>query len=104
MAMDGVMGGCEMAAREWSVMRAGDDTDWVIIDDTEYDPDVVCTVHQTNEHSSFTAEDNARLIAAAPDMLAALEAITDQLERIGNSRDVPFIALALVAIAKAKGA
>lgn len=50
------------------------------------------------------AEANANLMAAAPDLLAALEEITDQLERIGNSRDVPFIALALVAIAKAKGA
>lgn len=93
-----------MAAREWSVMRAGDDTDWVVVDDTEYDPDVVCTVHQTNEHSSFTAEENARLIAAAPDMLAALEAITNQLE-FGDSRmDDLFIASAArVAIAKAKG-
>lgn len=94
-----------MAAREWSVMRAGDDTDWVVVDDTEYDPDVVCTVHQTNEHSSFTAEENARLIAAAPDLLVALEAITDQLERIGDSRkDAPFIRSARAVIAEAKGA
>lgn len=94
-----------MAAREWSVMRAGDDTDWVIIDDTEYDPDVVCTVHQTNEHSSFTVEENARLIVSAPKLLAELEAITDHLEQLGyRLNDPPFNGSARAVIAEAKGA
>lgn len=88
-----------MAEREWFVMRAGDDTDWVVVDDTEYDPDVVCTVHETNEHSSFTTEENVRLIAAAPDLLAALEAIMENMELAGFRHP-----LARAAIAKVKGA
>lgn len=50
-------------------------------------------------------EANARLMAAAPDLLSALEAITDQLERIGDPRpgkDGPFIDDARAAIAKAR--
>ncbi len=49
---------------------------------------------------------NARLIAAAPDLLEALIAITNQLERIGDTRehkDGAFIRDARAAIAKATG-
>jgi hypothetical protein len=47
---------------------------------------------------------NARLIAAAPELLDALESITDQLDRVGDHRkDRPFIDAARAAIAKAKG-
>lgn len=47
---------------------------------------------------------NARLIAAAPDLLEALTSIADQLERVGDSRkDAPFIEAARAAIAKAEG-
>lgn len=53
--------------------------------------------------ASKEAESNARLADAAPDLLAALEAITDHLERIGDSlNDVPFIRSARAVIAKAK--
>lgn len=51
-------------------------------------------------------EANAHLIAAAPDLLGALQAITDQLERIGDTRphkDGQFIEDARAAIAKALG-
>lgn len=48
------------------------------------------------------ADANALLIAAAPDLLAALIMITDQLERIGDNRkDAVFIEAARTAIAKA---
>lgn len=50
---------------------------------------------------------NARLIAAAPELLAALVSITDQLERVGDTRpskDGQFIDEARAAIAKASGA
>ena len=56
-------------------------------------------VLETNEHSSFTAEENANLIAAAPDLLAALEAIMANMELSGYRH-----LLASAAIAKAKGA
>lgn len=49
---------------------------------------------------------NARLIAAAPELLEALIAITNQLERIGDTRehkDGAFIRDARAAIAKATG-
>lgn len=51
-------------------------------------------------------EANARLIAASPDLLAALIAITDQLERVGDTReykDGQYITTARAAIARAKG-
>ena len=50
---------------------------------------------------------NARLIAAAPDLLAALECITDQLERVCDTRkhkDGELIDTARAVIAKAIGA
>jgi hypothetical protein len=50
---------------------------------------------------------NARLIAAAPELLEALMAITDQLEHIGDTRphkDGEYIEMARAAIAKATGA
>ena len=49
---------------------------------------------------------NARLIAAAPELLEALIAITNQLERVGDDRphkDGQFIEDARAAIAKATG-
>jgi hypothetical protein len=52
------------------------------------------------------SEANARLIAAAPDLLAALIAIADQLERVGDTRrhkDGQYIDEARAAIAKAEG-
>lgn len=57
--------------------------------------------------SSDVCDANARLIAAAPELYAALEAITDQLERIGDTRphkDGQFIDDARAALKKAQGA
>ena len=51
-------------------------------------------------------EADARLIAAAPELLEALIAITNQLERVGDDRphkDGQFIEDARAAIAKATG-
>lgn len=56
-----------------------------------------------DEGGVFGAAD-ARLIAAAPDLLEALLSITDQLERIGDTRphkDGQYIEAARAAIAKA---
>lgn len=56
--------------------------------------------------SKQDAIDRARLFAAAPDLLEALQAITDQLERVGDTRqhkDGQFIEAARTAIAKATG-
>jgi hypothetical protein len=62
------------------------------------------TVNQPEQRETALA--NASLIAAAPDLLVALRAITDQLERIGDTRrdkDGQFIEDAREAIAKAEG-
>jgi phage gp29-like protein len=58
----------------------------------------------TNVCSSINAEANTALIAAAPDILEALERLTDYL----NDRDLPesieiFVNEALAAIRKARG-
>lgn len=46
---------------------------------------------------------NARVIAAAPELLAALIAITELVERVGDSRkDAPYVEAAQDAIAKAQ--
>lgn len=56
------------------------------------------------DHSTWRSEGNARLIAAAPDMLAALESIAARLDHIGIAADTrPAYDMALHAIAKAKG-
>lgn len=55
-------------------------------------------------YAKACAERIVRALNAAPDLLAALERMTDQLERIGDSRkDAPFIEEARAAILKAKG-
>jgi hypothetical protein len=46
---------------------------------------------------------DARLIAAAPEILAALECITDALSPPRNAEEEAAIAAALAALAKAKG-
>lgn len=47
---------------------------------------------------------NAHLIAAAPELYAALADMTELLERVGDSRkDAPFIDAANAALAKARG-
>ena len=46
---------------------------------------------------------NAKIIAAAPDMLAALEAVSEVAEREGTTDNYEIISLARAVIAKAKG-
>jgi len=63
---------------------------------------VARSLHVTREQRDA----NARLVSAAPDLLGALIAITDQLERVGDTRphkDGEFIEQARAAIAKALG-
>lgn len=74
----------------------------------------ICTVRRAGRHDNATFAANARLIAAAPDMLAALEHADRELYELLASRkldstDAPFHAVRMVrdqvraAIAKAKG-
>lgn len=46
---------------------------------------------------------NARLIAAAPDLLAALESAADEIDRIYRSKTNPAAVAARAALAKAQG-
>jgi hypothetical protein len=62
-----------------------------------------------DEYLIFNSPDNARLIAAAPDLLEALKACIPHLERDDHhtdalSRERPHYAAARAAIAKATGA
>lgn len=63
-----------------------------------------------NTYSNMNKQANARLIAAAPDLLAALQSTLNVLAGIATGdlktieRDSPAIAKARAAIAKAKGA
>ena len=68
----------------------------------------ICTVNNLPPHvlanrEQSTAEANARLIAAAPDLLVALKCIADALSPPRNAEEAAAIAAALAAIAKAKG-
>jgi hypothetical protein len=71
----------------------------------------VADIVTTNAHGIATAESistghvNANLIAAAPEMLTALEAIVNCLSSIGHAGEVwdSELAVARAAIAKAKG-
>jgi hypothetical protein len=67
----------------------------------------VPVVYNAGLHTDETAQANARLIAAAPDLLATLEDLLDQLEGIGiadwaGAEGLCFNQVHL-AIAKAKG-
>ena len=53
--------------------------------------------------STFRKQGNARLIAAAPELLAALERLLHQVEYMGAPDDHEDIIEARAAIAKAKG-
>lgn len=67
----------------------------------------ICTVNDLPPHilanrDQSTAEANAALIAAAPDLLAALKCIADALSPPRNAEEEAAIAAALAAIAIAK--
>jgi hypothetical protein len=55
----------------------------------------------TKERSEAETEANARLIAAAPDLLAACEALVEGMQACGV--DGPYLQQAISAIARAKG-
>lgn len=90
-----------------------------ILDDGSHDDLVDAEYHFIDAGSGCIATDDpgfgiagcmsihdARLMAAAPDLLEALQAITDQLECIGDTRphkDGQFIEAARAAISKALG-
>ena len=66
----------------WSVL-CGNQNDPEIIARTDLD-DPMAVANRPNAHGMTTAEDNARLIAAAPDLLAALEVIAEGAEENWN--------------------
>lgn len=80
-----------------------------------YEDGRICTVDLQRENvrsrDKFDAicdqrEANARLIAASPDLLAAAEALIawwNEIARHGMVQELPFVALARAAIAKARG-
>ena len=72
-------------------------TGWQIAVDGPPPRQPVCDV----PFGSFNAHDNARLIAAAPDLLAACEAYLDAMERYGHPDKTDRLMRA--AITKAKG-
>lgn len=79
---------------------------WFVNGPTGLNPNVVGEKVGPPIADAYLSEDDARLIAAAPDLLTALIAVTDELERIatpesgiGKIRHV-----ARAAIAKATGA
>lgn len=89
---------------ELTIVEAGKEThEWRFI--------ASCSLPEGDDDQDFTSGEvqaNARLIAAAPELLEALQAMThglpDLLESIGYSDEEDMIGKALAAIAKATGA
>lgn len=90
----------------WKALKAtvrGETTEWFVTDDDDEGVAVIasCVTDKTGEPS----EANARLIAAAPELLEALEGLCGLAElRPGHLQDYKAaVAAARAAIAKAKG-
>lgn len=73
--------------------------DWIYAD---ADEERIARVVTPERHPEI-GEANARLIAAAPDMLTALKYAEPFLRRFGTSDEATAVAMALAAIAKAEG-
>ena len=79
----------------WEVKRQINGEDFYIADGPNFD---VCEIIVGHARSQETAEANARLIAAAPDLLENLKQLCELLESIGHD-----CTPARAAIAKATG-
>lgn len=78
-----------------------------IVADHDYPVAKIPTFYPTGEHMDLEQRSNAALIAAAPDLLAALEEIAEGDGcncRVGPGCDMKCKDIARAAIAKAKGA
>lgn len=68
---------------------------------------LVTSPSETPWNDDVESEANARLIAAAPELLKALEGITEEVRNVGYSPAIehlgPWVNQAIAAIAKAKG-
>ena len=85
----------------WFAIR--NDHYWEVnIEDCRYAPSVANTCDTEVREGSYIAEANARLIAAAPDLLEALE-LADAVLRGANMNMVVVEAKVKAAIATAKG-
>lgn len=56
--------------RTWEAIPSSNG-EFVIVDDTDYDPESICTVHVAGPHAKYTAEENAKLIESLPGLVAA---------------------------------
>lgn len=98
---------------EWELQLDG--IDYRVVSQAQYTPIVVATVHATDENDDIgSREGNGRLVAAAPELLAALMALTDKVDATSDCdhkrarcEDIGCIGVqvksARAAIAKAKG-
>lgn len=65
---------------------------------------VVCFGHDYDDYGAFESMADARLIAAAPDLLKAAEAIADKWPRFEGIEPAIEVVALRAALAKAKGA
>ena len=92
----------------WVITTGGDD-ETIVTSTRDADglDDDVALVYGGNDADPATCEANARLIAAAPDLLAALESIEEQIRLIGiedwHGAEGLDVSVVRAAIAKALG-
>ena len=78
----------------------------MIVADCDHDGNIVCLAPETDFKSSDCWPMRARLIAAAPDLYKALEALVDAVTDVGRpciSWDCPELQAARAALAAARG-
>lgn len=85
--------------RTWKALPSGNG-EYVIVDDTDYDPETICTIHAAGPHAKYTAADNAKMIADLPiisnelarlrSLNAKLLAVLEEFVKINTSGEYEF--------------